>query len=118
MIRYNVEDIVRVESAPCPCGETTRRGFFEGRTKDIVSVAGQAILPIDVARALPVGTEFVIVRATGPADTLHVQIEGRIDDAVDRISASTDTPVEVEWRSEGALPRASYKAQRVVDSAV
>jgi phenylacetate-CoA ligase len=118
MIRYNVEDIVRVESAPCPCGETTRRGFFEGRTKDIVSVAGQAILPIDVARALPPGAEFVIVRAAGPADKLHVQIEGRINDAVDRISASTGVPVEVDWRPEGSLPRASYKAQRVVDSAV
>ena len=118
MIRYNVEDIVRVESAPCPCGETTRRGFFEGRTKDIVSVAGQAILPIDVARALPPGVEFVIVRAAGPADKLHVQIEGRIDDAVDRISASTGVPVEVDWRPDGSLPRASYKAQRVVDSAV
>jgi phenylacetate-CoA ligase len=118
MIRYNVEDIVRVESAPCPCGETTRRGFFEGRTKDIVSVAGQAILPIDVARALPPGAEFVIVRAAGPADKLHVQIEGRIDDAVERISVSTGVPVEVDWRSEGSLPRASYKAQRVVDSAV
>jgi phenylacetate-CoA ligase len=118
MIRYNVEDVVRVESAPCPCGETTRRGFFEGRTKDIVTVAGQAILPIDVARALPPGTEFVIVRTSGPADKLHVQVEGHIDDAVDRISVSTGVPVEVEWRLPGSLPRAAYKAQRVVDSAV
>jgi phenylacetate-CoA ligase len=118
MIRYNVEDIVRVESTPCPCGETTRRGFFEGRTKDIVSVAGRAILPIDVARALPAGAEFVIVRPVGPADVLHVQIEGCVDHAMDRISASTGVPVEVAWRSEGSLPRASYKAQRVVDSAI
>ncbi len=118
MIRYNVEDIVCVESAPCPCGETTRRGFFEGRTKDIISVAGRAILPIDVARALPPGAEFVILRGPHHADKLHVQIEGHIDDAVDRISASTGVPVEVDWRSEGSLPRAAYKAQRVVDSAV
>jgi phenylacetate-CoA ligase len=118
MIRYNVEDIVRLESAPCPCGETTRRGFFEGRTKDIVSVAGRSILPIDVARALPPGTEFVIVRTAAPTDKLHVQIEGQVDDAVDRISASTGVPVEVDWRSDGSLPRAAYKAQRVVDTAV
>ncbi len=118
MIRYNVEDIVRVESAWCPCGETTPRGFYEGRAKDIVSVAGRAILPIDVARALPPGAEFVIVRAPGPADKLHVQVEGHIDDAVDRITESTGVPVEVEWRSHGSLPRAAYKAQRVVDSVV
>ena len=118
MIRYNVEDIVRLESAPCPCGETTRRGFFEGRTKDIVSVAGRSILPIDVARALPPGTEFVIVRAAGPADKLRVQLEGSVEDAVDRISAATGVPVEVDWRSQGSLPRAAYKPQRVVDAAV
>jgi phenylacetate-CoA ligase len=104
-----------VESASCPCGETTRRGFYEGRTKDIVSVAGRAILPIDVVRALPPGAEFVIVRSPHQSDKLHVQIEGHIDDAVDRISASTGVPVEVDWRSEGSLPRAAYKAQRVVD---
>jgi phenylacetate-CoA ligase len=118
MIRYNVEDIVRLESAPCPCGETTRRGFYEGRTKDIVFVAGRAVLPIDVARALPPGAEFVIVRAAGSADKLHVQIEGCIDDAVERISASTGVPVEVDWRAPGSLPRAAYKARRVVDAAV
>jgi phenylacetate-CoA ligase len=118
MLRYNVEDIVRVESAPCPCGETTRRGFYEGRSKDIVAVAGRMILPIDVARALPPGAEYVIVRSAEPADKLHVLLEGHIDDAVDKIAASTGVPVEVDWRTAGSLPRASYKAQRVVDSVI
>jgi phenylacetate-CoA ligase len=118
MLRYNVEDIVRVESAPCPCGETTRRGFFEGRTKDIVVVDDRAILPIDVAKALPAGAEFVIVRHRSPADRLQVRVEGSPDgDVHERISAATGVPVEIEWVTVGELPRAAYKAQRVIDAA-
>jgi phenylacetate-CoA ligase len=117
MLRYNVEDIVRVESTPCPCGETTRRGFFEGRTKDIVSVGDRAVLPIDVAKALPAGTEYVILRHSSPTDELHVRIEGPIDGVdPDRIAATAGVPVVIEWVSVGDLPRAAYKAQRVISA--
>lgn len=117
MLRYNVEDVVRIDSAPCPCGETTSRGFFEGRTKDIVHVADRNILPLDVSKALPSGTEFVMVRHPTPTDELHVRVEGRIDDGiVDRLSIATGVPVKVEWLTRGTLPRAAYKAQRVVDA--
>jgi len=117
MLRYNVEDIVRVESTPCPCGETTRRGFFEGRTKDIVSVGDRAVLPIDVAKALPAGTEYVILRHDSPTDELHVRIEGPIDGIdPDRIAATAGVPVVIEWVNVGDLPRAAYKAQRVISA--
>jgi len=117
MLRYNVEDIVRVESTPCPCGETTRRGFFEGRTKDIVSVGDRAVLPIDVAKALPAGTEYVILRHDSPTDELHVRIEGPIDGVdPDRIAATAGVPVVIEWVNVGDLPRAAYKAQRVISA--
>jgi phenylacetate-CoA ligase len=116
MLRYNVEDIVRIDASPCPCGETSRRGFFEGRTKDIVRVRDRAILPIDVAKALPVGTEFVILRHTTPTDTLQVRVEGRAEgDIHDRISAAAGVPVDIDWVAGGSLPRAAYKAQRVID---
>jgi phenylacetate-CoA ligase len=117
MLRYNVEDIVRVESAPCPCGETTRRGFFEGRTKDVVSVGDRAILPIDVAKALPAGTEYVILRHDSPTDELHVRIEGPIDGIdADRIAATAGVPVVIEWVNVGDLPRAAYKSQPVISA--
>jgi phenylacetate-CoA ligase len=117
MLRYNVEDIVRVESTPCPCGETTRRGFFEGRTKDIVSVGDRAVLPIDVAKALPAGTEYVILRHDSPTDELHVRIEGPIGGVdPDRIAATAGVPVVIEWVNVGDLPRAAYKAQRVISA--
>jgi phenylacetate-CoA ligase len=116
MLRYNVEDIVRIDASPCPCGETTRRGFFEGRTKDIVPVGDRAILPIDIAKALPAGTEFVMLRHPTPTDTLHVRIEGPADSETrERISVAAGMPVDIDWVAAGSLPRAAYKAQRVID---
>jgi len=116
MIRYNVEDIIRIESDPCPCGETTRRGFFEGRAKDIVTVGETAVLPIDVGRVLPASTEYVVVRPKQPQSRLRVRIEGALDRYIeDRIVESVGVPVDVDWLDVGALPRAAYKSQRVID---
>jgi phenylacetate-CoA ligase len=115
MIRYNNEDVVRVESGPCPCGETSRRGFYEGRRKDVVRVDGRMILPIDVWFELPVDTEFALVRRPG-ARRLTVRVEGRpAADLAVRISVRTGVPVDVEPVEPGTLPRASFKPSRVID---
>src|SRR5882757_3132356 len=31
MLRYDLEDLVRIDATPCPCGESTRRAFWDGR---------------------------------------------------------------------------------------
>src|SRR5579875_2187538 len=49
LLRYDLEDVVRWNQTPCPCGETHRRLCYEGRVRDITTVAGRDILPIDVA---------------------------------------------------------------------
>lgn len=116
MIRYNVEDIIRMDSEPCPCGETTRRAFFEGRAKDVIDVGETAVLPIDVGRMLSADTEYVLVRPRNPHNRLRVRIEGARDrDVEDRLTDSIGVPVDVDWVDKGALPRAAYKSQRVVD---
>ena len=51
-LRYDLQDVVRTNRKPCPCGETHTRLFYEGRVKDIVAVAGREVLPIDVLLAL------------------------------------------------------------------
>jgi phenylacetate-CoA ligase len=117
MLRYDLEDVVRIENEPCPCGETSRRGFWEGRAKDIVSVAGRQVLPIDVWRHLDPGAEFVIVRPESPADRLTVRVEGARDrDVEDALAQELGVPVDVDWVARGELPRAAYKAQRVVSA--
>jgi phenylacetate-CoA ligase len=115
MLRYDLEDVVRIEAGACPCGETTRRGFWEGRAKDVVEVAGRQVLPIDVWRHLDPAAEYVIIRPERPADRLAVRVEGARDaDVEDALTEALGVPVDVTWVGTGELPRAAYKAQRVV----
>lgn len=115
MLRYDLQDLVRIDSSPCPCGETTRRAFWDGRAADLVEVAGRGVLPYDVWRHLGAEAEFVIVRPSTPSERLRVRVEGVPDDEVtDRIVADLGVPVDLEWVGRGELPRAAYKAQRVV----
>jgi phenylacetate-CoA ligase len=119
MLRYDLEDVVRVEDEPCGCGETSRRGFYEGRVKDLVPVAGQEILPIDVWWELAPDAEFVLVRRPG-ADRLSVRVEhtGPVsgpDGLAGRLERRCGVPVDVEFLAPGTLARAGYKAVRVID---
>jgi len=115
MLRYDLQDVVRLESAPCPCGETSRRGFWEGRAADIVTVAGRDVLPIDVWRHLDAAAEYVLVRPERDTGRLSVQVEGARDrDVEDVLAEELQVPVDVDWVDRGELPRAAYKAQRVV----
>lgn len=116
MIRYDMEDIIRIDPEPCDCGETSRRAFWEGRAKDIVEVQGRWVLPIDVWSEVPADAEFALVRPSTPTDTLTVRIEGApAADLADRLSAAIGVPTVVEVVADGTLPRSAYKAQRVVD---
>jgi phenylacetate-CoA ligase len=118
MLRYDLEDVVRIDSTPCPCGETGRRGFWEGRARDIVTVGDRQVLPIDVWRHLDPAAEFIIIAPEQPADRLAVRVEGARDpEVVERLTASLGVPVDLDWVERGALPRAAYKAQRVVPAA-
>jgi phenylacetate-CoA ligase len=115
MIRYNLEDIVRVDSTPCDCGETSWRGFFEGRRKDIVFVNGKLVLPIDVWLELPTESEFVLVRRPD-AERLTVRVEHDPPCSLaDRLTARIGVPVDVEQVPVGSLRRAAYKPERVAD---
>lgn len=115
MVRYDMEDVVRLYTDTCPCGEPSRRGFWDGRVKDLVSVAGRWILPIDVALHLPMDSEWVIVRRGPEADELTLRIEDPEPDLGDRLTEALGVPVSVERADRGALSRADYKFARVLD---
>ncbi|HEV7864283.1 MAG TPA: hypothetical protein VGR20_16365 [Acidimicrobiia bacterium] len=115
MLRYDTEDVVRVDATPCGCGETSRRGFYEGRVKDLVPVAGRNLLPIDVWWELAPDAEFVLVRRPG-AERLTVRVEGPPDGSLaDRLEHRCALPVDVDFLERGTLARSGYKAARVID---
>jgi len=130
LLRYDLEDVVRWNTQPCPCGETHRRLFYEGRVRDVAEVGGREVLPIDVALVLydfpEVSTpsaEYQIVRTKAPMPELHVRVEHggnvEVNDLVRRLSERFRERLGVRARLEmverGAAGRFAYKATRVVD---
>jgi phenylacetate-CoA ligase len=116
MIRFDLNEVVRLDGAPCECGETHRRAFWEGRRKDLLTVQDRWILPIDVWRELAPGQEFVLVRTGDEQDRLEVRVEGTAAaDLADRLREGIGAPVDVRQVEVGTLARAAYKAERVVD---
>lgn len=130
-LRYDLEDIVRLNTMPCPCGETHVRLFYEGRVKDLVAVGTREILPIDVLLALlecPAlrgeAIEYQIVRRTA-LPVLPIRVEHRAATTGDapavahaiaeRVRTRLGVPVEIELLAPAALPRYAFKAARVVD---
>jgi phenylacetate-CoA ligase len=130
-LRYDLQDVVRLHLAPCPCGETHKRLFYEGRVKDIVSVDGRELLPIDVLLALldcpaleRTAIEYQIVRRPelhalplrvehGAAGT--AEAPGLAAAIAERARGRLGVPVQVELLAPTALPRFAFKAARVVD---
>jgi phenylacetate-CoA ligase len=131
VIRYNLEDLVRVNPDPCPCGETHTRFFWQGRRQEIVNVAGRDILPVDVMVALnelsefgdrPV--EFQMERWGKTQDRLKVNLEydpSSIGDTAlfaekvkEHFRAKLGISVEPEL-VDTAVYRSTYKPMRVID---
>jgi phenylacetate-CoA ligase len=127
MLRYDLQDLVRIERGDCPCGETHARAFWDGRATDLVRAGARELLPIDVQLLLqPIADvsrpalEFQMVR-TGDTSSLRVRVEtehpseelhGRVSSA---LSDGLGVPVTLELLASGALPRPFYKPARVAD---
>lgn len=124
MLRYDLEDLVRVDSSECECGETHKRMYWDGRGKDLVRVAGQKLLPVDVWWVLEdfpelkqPTIEFLVVRRAG-RDALELRVEGEpgLGSAIAaRLGERLEVPARVEMLPRGSLPRSEFKPVRVTD---
>ncbi len=130
-LRYDLQDVLRVNDKPCACGETHKRLFYEGRVKDITAVGGREILPIDVLLALldcapmrGAAIEYQIARRPR-LDALPLRVEhaAAATSERDAVAASMTAtlrerlgvPIHLELLAPNALPRFAFKAARVVD---
>lgn len=135
LLRYDLEEAAMFDSTPCPSGETTKRGFWGGRFKDLLSCQGRHFQATDleavIAAAAPDAAtptlEFVVVNPDGSHDPLRVRLE------VGAGATAADSAAELAARVRGAirdtlginsvvevldretLPRSGYKRRRVVD---
>jgi phenylacetate-CoA ligase len=132
LLRYDLEDVVRWNTTACPCGETHRRLFYEGRVRDITRVGAREILPIDVALVLyefaeiaQPSAEYQIVRRNVPSNSLELRVEfspsaSSQRDALasrvrERFRQALGIETSIDLMPQGELPRFAYKAARVVD---
>jgi phenylacetate-CoA ligase len=127
LLRYDLEDLVRLDRSPCPCGETHLRAFWDGRAKDVVRAGERMLLPMDVWLVLrgieEVATPAVEYQLVRTADTsaLSVRVEtsrrgpGQEQRVAAALEAELGVPVRLELLEAGALPRPAYKPAPVVD---
>ncbi|HVM40697.1 MAG TPA: hypothetical protein VM618_07975 [Acidimicrobiia bacterium] len=129
LLRYDLEEACMIVRDPCPCGETTIRGFWGGRFKDFMNCQGKYFQVGEVEGALrsvePVtqpSLEYQVVKPTDDDAPLKVRVElaeGDKSDVGQRVAAAIKEKVgvdaDVEVLDREALPRSGYKATRVVD---
>jgi phenylacetate-CoA ligase len=132
LLRYDLEEACAILREPCSCGETSIRGLWGGRFKDLIAVQGTRFQANEVESALRRVTEineptleWQMVRPIQDAQPLVVRVERGTgaggDDAeiaarcaaVIRDALNIDAAIAVLERE--TIPRAGYKAGRVVD---
>ena len=129
LLRYDLEEAAAIVREPCPCGETTIRGMWGGRYKDLLHVQGTRIMLAELEGALrsveeltSPSIEYQVVRPREDHAPLHLRVEAPdpSDQLRQRVRAAiadaTGVTAEVELLARGALPRSGYKAVRVVDT--
>jgi phenylacetate-CoA ligase len=129
LIRYDLEEACALLREPCPCGETSIRGMWGGRFKDLLSSQGKRFMVNELEQALrsvpDVTTptlEYVVVKPTIEEAVLVVRVEcattgdeaevGRRCEVAVKEQLGIDAAVEVLARD--TLPRSGYKATRLV----
>ncbi len=131
MIRFRTGDIVKCVRERCSCGRTLARIYIHGRIDDMFIVSGVNVFPSDieyvVRNAEGVSGEYRIVVYTEEHLTrFDVEVEKASDTALadgqiqrqisERIKVRVGVrPKNVKVLEEGALPRATHKAKRLVD---
>ena len=132
LLRYDLEEACAILREPCPCGETSIRGLWGGRFADLLSCQGtrfqlselEASLRSEELVAQP-SLEYQVVRPDDGPAPLEVRVEVATEDGELRGQVAARVAAEikeklgvvaaVEALPRDTLPRAGYKAKRVVD---
>ena len=134
LLRYDLEEACAFLRSPCPCGETSARGLWGGRFKDLLSCQGTRFQLAEVEGVLrgvqalrEPSLEYQIVRPDGGDGDLVVKVEVASADpavregaraaAVSGLRETLGVRALVEILDRDTIPRAGYKATRVIDPA-
>lgn len=127
LMRYDLEEAAMIVREPCSCGETTIRGFWGGRFKDLLLCQGTRFFVADVENALrkveavaKPSLEYQVVKPSGDdALMIRVEVAGDQTDVAAQCSAAVRDALGVatviELLDRDTLPRSGYKATRLVE---
>lgn len=141
LLRYDLEEACAIVRDPCPCGETSARGMWGGRFKDLLSCQGTRFQVAELEAALRSVPELVsptleyqVVRPAGDDRPLRLRAEAvvagpsgasGVPAAASRealaqrcaaaISENLGVSCHIELLERDTLPRAGYKSVRVVE---
>jgi phenylacetate-CoA ligase len=132
LLRYDLEEACAILREPCPCGETSIRGLWGGRFKDLVSAQGKRFQTEEVASALrrvkdvnEPSLEWQMVKPTDEQAVLVVRVERGTGASADEsdvagrcasvIREQLGIEALVEVLERETIPRSGYKAARLVD---
>ena len=130
LLRYDLEEAAAVMREECPCGETSTRGLWGGRFKDLLASQGKRFQVNELESALRTipevaqpTLEYQVVKPKAEDAPLVIRVEsasaGDTHELARRVAAAVkeglgiDASVDVLPR-EG-LPRSGYKATRLVE---
>jgi phenylacetate-CoA ligase len=130
LIRYDMDELCRIDTSPCPCGETSARAWWGGRTQDIISTQGRQIWAFDLDTALSnidelrfPSLEFVAVRPRESDAPLLLRVEyDQADQEVIRqrieplVMELLEIRVTVEFVPRGTLPRFAHKRSIIANA--
>jgi phenylacetate-CoA ligase len=130
LIRYDLEEAAALLREECTCGETTIRGLWGGRFKDLLSSQGKRFQVNELEKALRAvpdvaqpTLEYQVVKPRSEDTPLQIRVEstttGDTADVARRAAAAIKEQVgidaDVQVLARDALPRSGYKATRLVD---
>ena len=119
LLRYDLEEACAILRSPCPCGETSARGLWGGRFKDLLSCQGTRFQLAEVEGVLrgvaairEPSLEYQVVRPDGGDGDLVVKVEvASTDPAVREGRALLPSPASASrwasarwWRSSTGTP--------------
>ena len=129
-MRYDLEEAACFIDEPCACGETTKRGFWGGRFKDLLASQGKHFQVNELGALRSVGAvtsptlEWQVVKPRDENAPLHVRVELGVDggdlvtvagQCAGAIEAEIGVKANVEIVDRGSLERRGYKQIRLVD---
>ena len=131
MIRFRTGDIVKCVQERCSCGRTHARIYIHGRIDDMFIVSGVNVFPSDIEYVVRnieglTGEYRIVVYTEQHLTKFDVEVEkerscskpdGELAREVsERVKVRSGVrPKNVKILEDGALPRATHKAKRLVD---